>query len=257
MIDIHSHILFGIDDGSRDLEESLKMVISAKKNGFTGIVCTSHYNKKDFNIEIYNKNFSLLKEKVNEIYPNFMLYSGNEIFLSTDILTDLSNNKIQTLNSSKYILLEFDPLMTFIPIKNALEKILKLDYVPILAHVERYKKLELKELLTLKKLNIPFQMNISSVNNFYHKKALTLLKNSLIDFIASDAHRNDKRNYDIDNDLNKIKQFITDDEFKRLVSNTYLISQNLPIKFGENTVLKKKIIREKYNIFKKIFSALK
>ena len=66
MVDIHSHILFGVDDGAKDLKESLELLKQAEKVGYTDIVCSSHYYIGKFENKNYDENFSILNEAIQE-----------------------------------------------------------------------------------------------------------------------------------------------------------------------------------------------
>ncbi|MGL6119451.1 MAG: tyrosine-protein phosphatase [Fusobacteriaceae bacterium] len=242
MIDLHSHILHEVDDGSRSLEESLEMIKSAIEMGFKGIVCTSHYKSPAYLNENYCHKFQELKLAIQKEMLNIEIYPGNEMFLSVEELKDLENKKINTYNGTKYILTELNPMMPYVVAKAALEKVIKLGYKPIIAHMERNKKLKTSEMIELKKMGIPFQMNIASIDNGHGELAKKLLKFRLISFLTSDAHRSDKRNYDLQPQLNIIKNYLFEfygvtegnAEFERMMKNAEYLIHGKNIDIGTN-----------------------
>ena len=102
-IDIHSHIVYGVDHGSKSLEQSLKLLEEAKKYGVSGIICTSHHPKGDS--YSYKSNFKAISKHAKKL--GVELYPGNEILLNNDTLDDIIDKKINTLNNSDYLLVEF------------------------------------------------------------------------------------------------------------------------------------------------------
>ena len=105
MKDIHNHLLFGIDDGSKDLEESIKLLKKIKKEGITEIVFTPHYiigSSYNANIEKRVKLLNALKKETS-----IKLYLGNEVTIDNDVIEYIKNREISTINNSRYCLLNF------------------------------------------------------------------------------------------------------------------------------------------------------
>lgn len=94
MVDIHTHLLFGVDDGPRTLEESIEMIKMGMRLGFDEFYLTSHYNKGKFNNEHYEKNYMILKEKCEELKLEVKVYRGNEVYLKENISEILRDMKI-------------------------------------------------------------------------------------------------------------------------------------------------------------------
>lgn len=191
MVDIHTHLLFGVDDGPKTLEESIKMIEDAIKVGFDEFYLTSHYNKGRFCNENYDKNYEILKVKCEELRFKIKLYKGNEIYLDENIDTVLKEKNFNVLWEN-YILVEFSP-MTSVPVgENLIKKVLKAGFIPIIAHVERYTSFKGSDLMRLKKLGAKLQVNIVGDKP---KHIVKLQKEGFIDFLGSDAHRVEKRSY--------------------------------------------------------------
>ncbi|MBR1377449.1 MAG: hypothetical protein IJ565_06545 [Bacilli bacterium] len=201
MIDIHSHIIFDVDDGSKTLEQSIKYLEEIKKVGIKKVVCTPHIkNQNDEKLRKIDINYKILKEEANK--RGIELYLGNEIMYSEKIITLLNNENIHTLNNTKYILVEFkrNENMDEESIITIFEKIIDAGYNPILAHPELYRHYRHIDFVEkLRAIGVIIQIDATSVLasspfNIYiytHK----LLKNCLVDIVASDSHCTRKRNF--------------------------------------------------------------
>ncbi|HSQ87831.1 tyrosine-protein phosphatase [Romboutsia sp.] len=201
MIDIHCHILPGVDDGSKDLNDSLEMARIAQREGIKTIINTSHYHP-DFDYAVGEK---LLEELVsfnkalreNDIDIEVLI--GNELYYSDNLLEYMDKKEFYTLNNSKYILIEFAP--NRFP-KNLCDVVYELKirgYIPILAHVERYHEIQENPKLIQEaiKEGALIQVNVSSVlgkgPSSANKSCEALLRHNMVHFIGTDAHGSDKR----------------------------------------------------------------
>ncbi len=201
MIDIHSHIVFDVDDGSKTLEQSIKYLKEAKKVGVNKVVCTPHMSRdnKEKALKIV-KNFKELKKEADKI--GVELYLGNEIMYKENTLKLLKGRKITTLNNSKYLLVEFKrgENRNFENIINALNDFLDNGYIPILAHPEFYINYRnIDNYRKLKENGVLLQIDGTSLINKSSFKtrrfAKKLIKERLVDFVASDTHCTKKRDY--------------------------------------------------------------
>lgn len=211
MIDIHSHILPQVDDGSNSFSDSIKMIENSLKQGINHIILTPHalspYMDCKFKDEIIPL-FNDFKQQVKKLGININLYLGQEVSYHPRIFDYLKNDQLLTLNNSEYLLLE-------LPYESRLEKMDELiynlncyNYQVIISHVERYRYYSFKDLVELKKLGVLFQINANSLNkkNTNYKKTMRLLKKNLVDFISSDVHHNRENNMKLSFDL-VVKKF--------------------------------------------------
>ncbi len=108
MIDMHTHILPNIDDGSESMEETIKMLKEAKEAGFTDIITTSHYIENSYDItKRERKNIiNEIKSKSDIENINIKLYNGAEAYISNNIYELIEKEELPTLNNSKYLLME-------------------------------------------------------------------------------------------------------------------------------------------------------
>ena len=201
MIDIHSHIVFGVDDGPRTREESLALLQEAFSQGVRTIVSTSHRRKNMFETpeEVIMENFKEIQALAQQELPDLTILYGAEIYYSEDALEKLESKQIPTLNDTQYALIEFSTRTPYWEIRNALSKILLLGIKPVIAHIERYDELEnnekrVKELIDM---GCYTQINSSSVlkprlfrdkYRLFKKRAQYFLSHNLVHFVASDMH---------------------------------------------------------------------
>ena len=197
MKDLHSHLLPGIDDGSKSFEESIKILKKASIEGVTDIVLTPHYIE-DTKYNCNNKNkkelFEELKEKIRNENININLYLGNEAYISENYIDLIKQHEIMTINNTRYLLLEFPLGNMFRNTKEILYELIVAGCIPILAHPERYKIFQrhpdyIEEYL---RMGVLLQGNYKSLFGKYGsdaKKTLKyFLKRGWITFLGSDTH---------------------------------------------------------------------
>lgn len=200
LIDIHSHILPGLDDGAGSMEETLEMLLQAEKEGIGIIIATPHYKPmgrsagKEKTLEVLEE----VREAVRKAGLSVRLEAGNELYYSSETLEALKAGKVLTLAGSSYVLTEFSPEEDFDYIRNGIYSLLTGGYRPIVAHAERYRhvftgKGRAEELV---KMGAYLQVNTAGVTgrSGRHEKVRSreLLKQGLVQFVATDAH--DRKN---------------------------------------------------------------
>lgn len=198
MIDIHSHLLYDVDDGAESLQESLEMLKDAKAQGVDAMILTPHYRHGMFPYqkEKIDRNFKILKEYAAPI--GIDLYLGTEQHVNSMTIEYLESGRCHTLADTAYVLAEYKYETEFSFIKASVQDMMRYGYIPIVAHVERYKCMDnLKNIELLKEIGAMIQVNADAVigKNGLRAKSYTkkLLKNYLVDFVASDCHDLDER----------------------------------------------------------------
>lgn len=220
MIDLHSHIIPNVDDGSRTINESIEILNEAKKVGFSDVILTSHYIL-DYN-ETNAEELVILKEKLQEKINDISLHSGMEIYIDEKITELIQSKKVLTLAGSRYLLME-------LPLSNNVNY---LDYVvyslqnnniiPIIAHPERYSAVQnnYKIVEEYREKGCLIQSNYASILGYYGKGAQKtvkmLLKNNFVDFLGSDCHRRNSIYPNIPKAIKKITKIIGKDEFYKI-----------------------------------------
>ena len=199
MIDIHSHLLFGVDDGSRTLEESVHVIKKLSEVGYTDIILTPHYINDSTYVSTREENLDVLKRlKVGLIRNNVNvnLYLGNEIYIDSEIANLLKNNIISSLNDTKYLLIELPMSGENEIYYDIFLDLINMGYKVILAHPERYISFQkdFNKIYELKELGVLLQSNVGSVLGDYGRGAKKtikrLLKENLITFMGTDIHHN-------------------------------------------------------------------
>lgn len=224
MIDLHSHILYGVDDGSKELENSVMMAKEAFEGGYTHICCTPHFLEPDFvsDWEDNEKRLEILKKRLKEENIDIELRLGNEIFLTENTIEDLQKNKALKLNESKYILVEFPMVNQLKCCEKIIDRLILMGYKVIIAHPERYKYVQENPdyLIPYLEKGVICQSNIGSVIGMYGEGARicinTLLKRNMIQALSTDAHRANSVYKKIEKISNKMKEKISEDYFEEL-----------------------------------------
>lgn len=214
MLDIHSHILYGIDDGARSKEESIELLRYLEKQGVEKIIVTPHYIENTLYEATVAKKKKLIKDLENE--TSIKLYIGNEVYFSDKTLKLLKAKKLSCLNNSRYLLIEL-PMSS--KIKDLDEMVFDLTIsgiIPIIAHPERYSYVQkdIKYLDKLKDSGALFQSNYGSLTGNYGKKAektiKKLLKNGYVSFMGTDIHHIDHP-IDINTATKKLRKIVKSD----------------------------------------------
>ena len=191
-VDIHTHILFNIDDGSESLAMSLDMLDAAYRSGTRAVFFTPHCAESQFDFSKANSAILELEPHIKSKYENLLIYGGCEVMYNTLTAEGVLNQKIPTLANSQYILVEFDPLIFFSDILDAVRNLTINGFFPIIAHAERYGSLNPNTVSELVDTGAYIQINAGSVlgknGTFFKKLCLNLLKAGLVHFIASDCH---------------------------------------------------------------------
>jgi protein-tyrosine phosphatase len=141
MIDIHCHILDGVDDGPQSLDESVELCNKLKEAGVSGIIATPHYmigGGYAPTPETIKSKIDILKGVLKDKSIDLNIYSGMEVFADHGISDGIKNQEIIPLNDTKYVLIEFPMDIVLKHASNLVFSLLVEGYVPIIAHPERY-----------------------------------------------------------------------------------------------------------------------
>ncbi len=230
MIDIHSHILFDTDDGSKSIEESVAMIKEAYNSGFTTICATPHYLEPNF-VKTKSENeetLSKLKEALKEQCIPVDLYLGNEIYITHKMEKLIESKTVSTMGNSDYILFE---LPLYNKLESAVEIIRSLPYDHIImAHPERYHEVQknLSYLDEFIEMGVLLQCNYESILGKYglaaKKTMKKLLKRRMVDMLGTDTHKPNSIYTRIEEANKKILKITKDDYFKEL---TYTVPKEI------------------------------
>ena len=196
MIDIHTHVIPCVDDGSPNLETSIDMIKHEISIGVKEIICTPHHihHRYEKTVEEIKEQFNLLQQAVEKENLPIKLYLGQEICYThrEDILGMLQTGQLLTLNNTKRVLLEFSFHREPEDLMDIIYNFSIKGYEVIVAHVERYEWMTIDKVKDLRNEGALIQINSNSYLGLtsWKEKIMTrkLLKLNLVDFVASDTH---------------------------------------------------------------------
>lgn len=204
MIDLHIHILPGMDDGSQSMEESLEMAQIAVESGVTDMAVTPHsYADEYFFKKSYRSVFDSFKRQLKENGIDLNIYPGMEILAFSGMTEYLNAGALKTINGTKYVLVEFTFDSSAEKIDEYIRELISSGYRPVVAHVERYIAVQKNILLAydLHAEGCVLQMNKGSIVGRFGRHAMRtawdLLNARLINIVASDAHSYEYRTPDM------------------------------------------------------------
>ena len=256
MVDLHCHILPGIDDGSKDIEETLEMARIAVSEGVHHIICTPHYIQYS---DYYNKKqvealVDEMNERLNEEGISLTLSAGHEVYMTPDLPKLVQEGEVSTLNNTQYLLVEFP--MNDIPLyaEDVFYELRLMGLTPILAHPERYPMIIENPNLLLKFLNLGVlcQANVGSIRGFFGERVketvFKLIEHRMIHFIATDAHTPRNRSPKVQKALEAVTKLDATLAQELFIENPLKVYQN------ELIELKQPIEIIKKSFWKSLFS---
>ena len=222
MIDIHTHILPGCDDGSPDMETSLKKIRKMAESGIDGIVLTPHFIRNQYHntFNVITRKFKELKSQLKKESISVNIYRATEVYLDGNIKRDIESEKL-VIDNTNYVLVETN--LTGFPsnLLNILYELVKSGYRPILAHPERYTNIinNPSSAEDLVHRDIYLQLNAGSLLGHYGQSvknaAWYLLEKGFTHFLASDDHCKSE-NYSLPSAMEEIRKQIDDYTVKLL-----------------------------------------
>jgi protein-tyrosine phosphatase len=231
MIDLHSHILPGIDDGARNPEESLEMARIAFEEGFSGIVATPHYGSGQFLSDITQVR-KLVRELNHELITrgiDLKIFPGMEARITADVIESLSNGSVIAINEWRYILLELPPSQIPAGFENFIRLIVDSGKGIVLAHPEKNLEIQRRPEIIYKLLSmfkpgaLLIQITADSITGDAGLRALStskwLLENGLAHVLATDAHSPVDRPPRISNALNLVTSIVGNEIANKMVKD--------------------------------------
>lgn len=199
MIDLHTHILPGVDDGSDSMETSLEMLRNAEASHVIALAATPHCNCPNmpcanFYDEEYLGNLRKLRSEAENAGISVKILTGMELRAGEDLKQVLEQGKVLGINGSRYLLTEFRPDVTLTACREKLRLILNQGYIPLVAHPERYGAIWQKPAAVNEWLEMGCHVQITggSILGKFGRDcwiaADYLIKNDLVAIVASDAH---------------------------------------------------------------------
>jgi len=220
-VDIHSHLLPGIDDGVKTLKESINIIQKFKRLGYKKIITTPHVIS-----DFYPNTKEIISTKLKEVQTtlkeqniNIIVEASAEYYLDMAFLTLLEEDELIPFMGN-YILFETAYISKPIILELAIKRIIDKGFIPVLAHPERYTYLKtLEDFKSLKIQGILLQINIKSLKSrSKHTNSMVkkLIQSGLVDFIGSDVHRM--------HDVLKMEQILKTKEYQTIIKNNNLLN---------------------------------
>lgn len=197
MIDIHQHLLFGIDDGPSEISLTQQMLLSAHEQGIDTVIGTSHAvpGRRPFRLDKYLDALKQTRSWLKEAIPDMQLLPGSEIMYAPNAVPQLNNGELLTLAGTDHVLVEFYPEVEYEDLVSGIRKLINAGYEPVLAHMERYgclRKHGSGRVEELKQMGVALQMNARTAMHvcrlFGDAFLKGLLKDGSIRYVATDAH---------------------------------------------------------------------
>ncbi len=201
IIDVHAHILCGLDDGSKNMGTTRRMLKRAYEQGVRDIIATPHYTKHRWKTSPENirELIGSVQKEADRITPGLAIHPGMEIYYFSGMEKALASGTLLTLADSRYVLIEFHPATAYSQIEAAVRELSLCGYIPVLAHAERYQGLRYGDHLRyIREMGARIQMNYRSL---VHTDGVLdirgirerswcrgVLLDGLVDFLGSDMH---------------------------------------------------------------------
>ncbi|HEX8545663.1 MAG TPA: CpsB/CapC family capsule biosynthesis tyrosine phosphatase [Cytophagaceae bacterium] len=226
LVDMHSHLLPGIDDGSESLEDSINLIKEYIGMGYKKLITTPHIMGDFFKNtpEIIREKLALLNAAVNKEGLDIKIEAAAEYYLDEWFLEKLNNEEPLLTFGENYVLIETSYLNEHPRLNETIFLLKAKGYWPVLAHPERYTYLynDFKKYQEIYDRGISFQLNINSLAGYYSKTAqaiaIKLVEREMISFAGSDCHS--MKHLDV------LKKTRLSKEYKKLQS-LYLLNNSL------------------------------
>lgn len=201
-VDIHSHILPGLDDGASDREQTELMLRTAYSQGVRTICATPHFRPEMFPVSLRKRQeaFELTKNIAKDIATDLEIVLGNELYYSEDSVKYLKDGKCRCMGNTRYVLVEFSTSIDFSDMRKKIMRLISEGFIPVIAHIERYSCVRENISLVDELIGAGGYIQVNSrsiirssfeIRRFVRK----LLKYGMVHFVASDSHNNSDRAY--------------------------------------------------------------
>jgi protein-tyrosine phosphatase len=192
-VDMHSHVLPGIDDGAQNPQESIFLIRRMMELGIKKVIATPHIMADYYRntAERINGALELLKEELAKEHINIPVEAAAEHYFDETFEDRVNDGKLMLIRG-EYVLFELSFISAPLNLLAVIQRMIELGHKPILAHPERYNYMEFDELQGLREWGCALQLNTISLTGYYGKTsknmAEALVDNNLVDFISSDMH---------------------------------------------------------------------
>jgi len=194
-VDIHSHLIPGIDDGAKNMERTIELILSLKEIGYKKLITTPHVNDMFINSsQKIKEGYNLLTQELINRNIDIEIEVAAEYYMNEGFIKLLEKRDILTFGTEKYLLFELSHFTPPRDLESLVYDIQQAGYRPVLAHPERYEYLHgsIEKYYKLKSFGLLFQINLTSISNYYNKRVKecvkSLITHNLVDFVGTDIH---------------------------------------------------------------------
>jgi len=248
MIDIHSHILPGVDDGAQIEADSIEMASAAVEQGIHTIIATPHHRNGKY--ENSRENIEKQVDILNGLFESkaipLTVLAGQEVRINGDMIEDIENGELLSLHHTKYLFVEFPSGHIPRYAKQMLFDIQVAGYTPIIVHPERNRELmeHPERLYEIVRKGALTQVTAASVVGKFGKKIQKfthqLIEADLTHFIASDAHNTTTRGFCMQDAFEMVKEQYGAESYYTFLENSELLIDNQNVNRMEPSMVKKK-----------------
>lgn len=195
-VDMHSHLIPGIDDGAKTLEDSIELIRFMHHLGYTKLITTPHIMSDYFRNtpEIIYEGLETVRTALKEQNIPVEIEAAAEYYIDDGFIQKLEEEKLMTIGKNNYLLVEVSYINPPENIKDVMFRAQTIGYKPILAHPERYPfwYRTFEEYQTFRDMGVLLQINLNSVSGYYgpdaKRIAEKLIDNNMVDLVGSDLH---------------------------------------------------------------------
>lgn len=199
--DMHCHLLYGVDDGPRDIEQSLELLRLEYEDGVRTIFLTPHHRRDLFECpdDVVVQHYEALCDRARQRFPDLKLILGRELHVHTDLVQTLKTGQAMTMGLSDHVLLEFPEYADKRYLINSCHAVIQCGFRPIIAHAERCGAIrsDIALLQQLVELGVRIQINAGSILG---EEGLAMkwfcrsvMKRNLLHYVGSDSHNTGSR----------------------------------------------------------------
>lgn len=226
--DLHSHLIPGIDDGSRSIEDSISFIRQFMQLGIHQFITTPHIMKGGFDNNASNINAGLnkLRQRLADEHLNVKINAAAEYYFDDYFISLIGKNELLTFGKKKYLLFELPAYSKPASFETAMFELITSGYQPVLAHPERYTYMHDRKLEKYEKIRdsgVLMQTNLLSYIGHYSKEiadvAIRLTRVGLIDFIGSDLHNQ--------NQLDRFSKAYSHPVVRQLIASGQLLNDKI------------------------------
>ncbi|QCR31881.1 tyrosine-protein phosphatase [Lysinibacillus sp. SGAir0095] len=236
MIDMHSHVLWNVDDGPKTQEESMQLLEQAAREGITDLISTSHSHHPQFNakFDIVTEQIEQLQQELTNRHIPLTLYTGHEVRLNEKLMNLIQQGEVHRLANSSYLLLELPSSHVPTYTKNIINALAVEGITPIIAHPERNKGIAEKpeRLERLIREGAVAQITAGSLAGQFGKSiqklSLDLVRANLVHTYGSDVHNLTTRPFLFEKGLDYLEKKKELDSVDMLLQNNKSIIYNEP-----------------------------